>query len=254
MPPQLPSTGVAWYVGAPQTGKTTLAVRHAGALVTSTGRPLLVLDWGGVNNFRDSYHVRTPEAAIEELYGEGEHCFYTPASREDADRLLAAVLEAGETNVLVDEAHYMLGRHGTSKPLLRMMRAHAHVGVFVLCTSQHYTGDVTSEARSCSPIMHVFRTTAELSLDLLRKSYDLEPRKLVALPTGAHYRLDLATDARELVSPDGRSVNVERRDRRATGELQPELDKGTPEVDPPSRELQGENGTPGSSTGDNPLP
>lgn len=219
-PPQSRS-GVRWYVGAPQTGKTTLALRHASQLVTERDVPLLVLDWGGVSNFLDEYHVHTPAAAVEELYGAKEHTFYTPASREDADELLAAVYEAGDSIVLIDEAHYQLGRHATSKPLLRLMRAHAHRRVHVLLTTQHLTGDIPQEAFACSPLVHVFRTSARTALERLEDDYGLDPNQLRALETGAYIRVDAATDSIDVVTREGFMVP----------KAEPQLDLSRSQVD-----------------------
>jgi hypothetical protein len=174
-------TGVSWYVGIPGSGKTTLAKQHLARLVVETGWPALVLDSTGVDQLKDVRHARSIREVIEWVWGAGEHAAYLPNDAQEVDRLVAACLDPGRVNLLVDEAHtWLSARRGLAGPLLRLMRAHRHAHANVLLTTQHLSGDIPQEALSCAPRLYVFRCTAPAVLDRLRAE-GLDPAQVQVL-------------------------------------------------------------------------
>lgn len=114
--------------------------------------------------------------ALEWVFGAGHHCAYLPKSAEEVDAIASACLDPGEVNLLIDEAHYWLTtRRGGEGPLLQLMRAHRHARVNVLCTTQHFTGDIPHAAHSCAPTLYVFRSVDDdVLVALKRKGFDPE--------------------------------------------------------------------------------
>lgn len=188
---RLTGTGIKWYVGIPRCGKTWLAKRHLAELVRSTGWPALIIDSIGEDSLAGWRHARNVREAIEWVWGAGQHATFFPQGdddREQVDQLLRAALEPGHVNVFIDEAHtWMTARKGTSGPLLQICRRHRHSKVNLLMTSQHYTGDVPHEARSCSPEIFAFRCTDTAVLDQLRRE-GVDPSMIASLPEREFYR------------------------------------------------------------------
>jgi hypothetical protein len=179
-------TGVRWYVGIPDSGKTTLAKRHLAELVEENGNPALILDSSSVDQLADVRHARSIRECIEWVWGAGHHAAYLPNDAEEVDRLARACIDPGNVNLLIDEAHHWLtSRRGTDGPLLKLMRAHRHARANVLCTTQHLTGDIPHAAISCAPRLYVFRCVDEAVLDCLKKQ-GLDPEQAKGLAQFQH--------------------------------------------------------------------
>jgi len=186
-------SGIAWYVGAPQQGKTTLALRHVRELVERTGKPCITLDLGSVTQFKDIYHEANVHDLIDAVWGGGDHVVYSPASIPEIDRLAKAISRAGECIVLIDEAIYALnGKGACSQGLLAVMRAHAHCNVHFLLTTQHFSGDLPAAARSMSPWIYLFRVSKSAipTLDYLETYHGIERERVTSLKVGEFIELD----------------------------------------------------------------
>lgn len=178
-------SGVAWYVGIPEAGKTTLAAHHLADHARLNRRPCLVIDSQGVRNFATWRYARDLGELAELVWRDGQHAAFTPRDEADVERVCAALLEAGHVNVLVDEAAFWMNAHTWRKGLLgRVMRAHRHCQVRLLLTTQHLSGDVPQGALSCAPDLYVFRCTAAAVLARLEQDYGLQPLEVAALPQG----------------------------------------------------------------------
>ena len=190
------ASGVRWYVGAPGTGKTTRALADAAALVAETGYPLVVLDSAGAAQLETVPHVEQLEQLAERVWGKGLHTAWIGTDSEAVERLLAGVFAGGNCILLVDEtAFWLTSRRGTSSWLLRLMRSHRHARVWLLLTTQHFSGDLPQEALACGPELLVSRVTSPTALDLLERRYGCDPDMIRRLPVGKFLRVDLESDA-----------------------------------------------------------
>lgn len=184
--PDTPS-GVAWYVGAPQRGKTTLALKHAEQLSVSTGKPCLTLDLGGARQFVDEYHEISLGDIADGLWTSGEHLYYTPDDVGDIDSLCKMLAKGRDFILVVDEAVHALNAKGAkSAELLKIMRTHSHARAHILLTTQHFSGDIPSEARSVDPHLYIFTVSKQAlpTLELLEAYYGIERERVTSLPVG----------------------------------------------------------------------
>jgi hypothetical protein len=178
--------GCAWYVGAPQSGKTTLASVHARKWSEALGRPVVVVDSEGTRDFVRVEHFDDVRELAGAVWGQGSWAAITPEDVRQVDELAGAVRRGGNVVLLVDEAHYWLAS-ARSTGLLRLMRSTQHSRLRVLLTTQHLSGDVPQSALACDPDLFVFRTTSPRSLDVLEKQFRcpasvaraLEPRTFI---------------------------------------------------------------------------
>lgn len=183
-------TGVAWYIGQPGAGKTTLAAAHACDLVSATGWPLVCIDSAGVAQLEHVPRAQTAEEAICAAWDRREHVAFTPRAENDVERVARASLGGGHVVLLVDEAAFWISsRRGTGSSLLRLMRAHRHAKVYLLLTTQHFSADVPQEAISCAPEIYVFACQSPAVLDRLEREYALSREVVKALPRGRYIRL-----------------------------------------------------------------
>lgn len=171
--------GVAWYVGAPQTGKTTAACVHARQWASELGRPILVVDSMGTRDFANLRHYDDLTELVEAVWTRGESAAIQPAQVADVDRVCNAARAGGDVVVLVDEAHFWTR---ASNPLLRLMRGTQHSRTRVLCTTQHLSGDVPQAALACDPDLFVFRTSSPRSLERLEREFGVPSDVARSLP------------------------------------------------------------------------
>lgn len=195
-------TGVAWYIGEPEIGKTSLAVRHLSEDVSRSGYPALVIDSMSARNFRAFPHARTVGEAVARLFDERRHTWYTPENVEDVDRLMRAVVAGWHVHVLIDEAHCWMGSRSLPEGVARAMRGHQHWGGTVRCTSQFY-GDVSNEAKSVSPVLYVFRCFDALTLERLQRETRIPAEKIEALEDYRYLVFDRKARPRPPAPPPG---------------------------------------------------
>lgn len=181
--------GVAWIVGCPQSGKTTLARWEASRLSRERGWPVLVIDAASVHNLADVPSA-TVDEAISALWKEPRgSARIAPRSLEEVDRACRAVRAGKRVVLLVDEAHYFLSaQSGVSSELLRLMRATQHAQAEVLLTTHHLTGDVPQSALSCTSRLLVFRCTSPRVLRVLETEFGFPRQEVRELPQ-YHYRV-----------------------------------------------------------------
>lgn len=174
---------VAWMVGCPQSGKTSLAKHSARVAHLNRGWPVLIVDSAEVHNLAD-VPLHSTEDAIEALWREPRgHARVVPRDIEEMDRLMRAVRAGKRVVVVVDEAHFWLSaQSGVSGELVKLMRATQHAQVDLILTTQHLTGDVPQSALSCTTDLYVFRCTAPRVLQTLDREYGLEREQVRNLP------------------------------------------------------------------------
>ena len=179
---------VAAYVGCPRSGKSTLALSHAGEDVRRTGWPLLVVNWQGVATFSRVRSVDTLAGAVDSLWSLGSSCQWRPPSLDEFARLMDAVIEGGKVNVLIDEARWCLSAASISRPLSLLLRSTQHTGdvaralpLNVRLTTQAFR-DLHSDALACVEELIVFRCTAPRDLERLRGEYGMDSQAVRSLP------------------------------------------------------------------------
>lgn len=175
--------GVRWVVGAPQSGKTTLARHLAAQLRKERNVPVVVLDSQQVHNFAD-----LPERQLSDLAGTvwkepRASVRVVPRDLADVERICGAIRRARDVVLLVDEAHYWLSaQSGSSAELVGLMRATQHARADLILTTQHLTGDVPQAALSCTTEIYAFRCTSPRVLKCLETDFGLDRRQVAQLP------------------------------------------------------------------------
>lgn len=188
-------SGVAWYVGIPEAGKTTLAVHDACSAAATNGWPLVVLDTAGVDQLAHVPAARSVAELERQVWTEGVHARFVPDDQEDVDLVCDLVLARRRVNLLVDEAADWLDAHrGKHSPLMRLLRRHRHARARVFLTTQHLSADVPQTALSCAPQLYVFRCVAPAVLDRLQRDYNLDPAIVANLPQGSYLRVSTGFD------------------------------------------------------------
>jgi KaiC/GvpD/RAD55 family RecA-like ATPase len=176
---------VAWYVGCPKSGKTYLALKHAREQAARTGYGVLLVDsQGEARNFGGVERVAGVDDALIALHGrQAREVKWTPETFEQVEALARALRAVGKLHVVVDESAFWINsQRGRDSHLVRLLRAHGHVPITLHLTTQHYSADVPQEARSCAPVLYVFRCTGQATLNVLEREHRLDPRQVETLP------------------------------------------------------------------------
>ncbi len=188
--------GVSWYVGAPGTGKTTLAVSHARMIAGARQVPTLVVNSAGgisvspcaVRDLGEAlYAKQDPDGAA----GAPPVLGIVPATAADVEVAMKVVYAGGNAVALVDEAGWWLTAHsrGTSS-LLRVCRAWRHRGLSVLLTTQALSGDIPQTALACANRIYVFRQQAPASVKRLGE-LGCSRSQITRLPRHCYVTLEL---------------------------------------------------------------
>ncbi len=182
-------------------GKTTLALKHRDYLIAKRRVPSITLACvKGVKQFRSEFFEYQLRDVIDSVWKHGDHVYYAPKSLREVDELCAAIMDAQDVVLMVDEAHVYLNAKGEcSDGLISIMRAHAHCGLHVLLTTQHFSGDIPQPARSCAPYVHVFQSSGKASRDLLVKGYQVPENVLLGMDVGEYVTID---PSNKLTLPD----------------------------------------------------
>jgi hypothetical protein len=187
-PPRVVDRGVAVYVGAPRTGKTTRALADARAAGRALGWPVLVLDLAGAVGRPPGFQrAANARAVLLRLLREREAVVWCPDDMDEATALLRALLAARPARVvlLVDEWSFLFGHTGHAgapvRPLVALCRTWRHAQVRVLATTQHLSGDIPAAIWSCAPAWYVHRTTGPHSLQAAVR-LGIDPEAVRGLP------------------------------------------------------------------------
>jgi hypothetical protein len=179
--------GVYAYVGAPQFGKTTLAIAEQAAIARKNRLVSITVDTVGAKNFADKPHASNVRAVCELAWGQRRDVVYTPKDQDDLDALLRAARSAGSCCLLIDE----IGQWKWSKPLSMFARTWSHANSALLVTTQHVTGDLGQRFLSCSPRVRAFRITAPIAVEFFLKWKGIDPAKLRTQGVGEFVEMDL---------------------------------------------------------------
>jgi hypothetical protein len=183
---------IAWYIGCPGAGKTTLALAHAAQRAVDRDVPLLVIDAEG--DPRTTAKMRrcaTPADWARELAEGWRLCSWSVSSLASTpDDWAAAIERRGSCVVLVDGAHALLTAHARAGDAwVRLQRVHRHRKLDLLLTTHHLGGDVPQVVQATAPELCVFRTTAPAALDVLERAWGLDRARIAALPRGRYVRV-----------------------------------------------------------------
>lgn len=187
------ASGIGWYVGKPQQGKTTLALEHLAEIITIHKKPALVLDCGGAMQFRDKYHEAKTLDVIDTLWQYRENCYYTQEDIAEVDQICRAFRKAGNGILFVDEAIHTLNSKGAcSEELLLLMRTRAHSNTHILLTTQNLSSDIPQTAFNCDPAVYLFAISpsALRAQETAEKLWDIPRARSTSIPQFQHIRAD----------------------------------------------------------------
>ena len=179
-------SGVYWYAGISQSGKTTLALAHVARDIESSGRAALIVDPACASNLRGEYHAESVRETIDRVWGRDVSTAYTPSGIEDFDSLMRAAHAGRDRTVLIDEAFYFCSGRAISKDLSRVLRTHAHGRNTYRLTTQHI-GDIASEALAATTEVYLFASVSESALDRIRERGWADPEAVRALSQGEYF-------------------------------------------------------------------
>lgn len=123
--------------------------------------------------------------AIELIWQQGTHCRWTPDDPDELERVAAAARELRGAVLLVDESSDYL-HSGTKRRsrVLKLIRTHRHSDVWLLFTTQHFSGDVPQAAFGGGPLVYVFNTTGPAALEQLQRRWGVPPELAASLDAG----------------------------------------------------------------------
>lgn len=183
-------SGIRWYVGIPECGKTYLALQKIAADQQVDGYPCLTFDMIGAKNFLDMPHVQTfgrPASAVvdevvDALWVRRVSCIVGPRlSEELIEELFIACQGGRRVHVFIDEALEVAGPNWVSRELRELMKGHRHYEVTVDLTTQHF-GDVSSKAISADPTFYLFRLAPGASVERASRLTGIPEEELLSLP------------------------------------------------------------------------
>lgn len=166
--------GPALYVGVTESGKTTLAVRHAESCASRLRLPLLVVDSFRAAGLSRFPHVGTVAAALSALYAGGPVALFPGGVSGDGPgdvaRLCAGARAGGRCVVLLDELRPWITPGRLPAPLSLLFRSYAHSAVALFVTTQS-PADLPSEVYQCAKTVFCFRNDSARALRLLGEEF-----------------------------------------------------------------------------------
>jgi hypothetical protein len=224
------------YVGGPGTGKTFAAIAAVVERGRETGKPILVIDSCGAENFDGLFSdppMNDVVAAVEALYTQGQHVHFLPESEEDVARLVRKIRAGGNVIVLIDEASFWISGLSAPEELNRLVRTYRHSRVDVYATTQ-YLGDFPRWYLNCVTEAIVFRNTDDRALERIEKAWGLSPADVARLPDRSFIRWRYDAPRSNNPAPSATPDGVEGTAREAgihTGEVADRVDSPPVEGD-----------------------
>jgi hypothetical protein len=175
--------GVSLFIGGPGTGKTHHALGLAIADAEKSGRPLLVIDSAGVENF-DRYFATVltdPKAVVAAVWEGGGHARYIPEDEDDVSLVFKAARAGQEVIVIIDEVSFWIEGGAAPKELSKLVRTYRHARVAVYLTSQYFS-DFPPWLRNCVTDAFIFRNEDARALEHIEKQWHFPPAVVAGLP------------------------------------------------------------------------
>jgi hypothetical protein len=179
--------GVYAYIGAPGTGKTTLARAEWEAVARAQRWPGIAIDSAATRVLSSLPAAASVNAALEAAYARGSLVRWTPATAEEVETLARAVRTVGRCALLVDEIAFW----GWKGELMRLARTWRHAPTSLHVTGHHVGKDLAQSFLACGPSVRVFRLSAPRSVEFFMRWKGLDPEKVRALPVGKYVVADL---------------------------------------------------------------
>jgi hypothetical protein len=171
------------YVGGPGTGKTHAAFVGAVAESRETGRPLLIVDSAGVENFDAHFPVVVTDVtqAIDAVWVDGAHVRYIPEDEDDVSKVWAAARAGQDVIVLVDEVSFWCESGRSPKELSKLTRTYRHARASLYFTSQ-YPADFPRWLKNCATDAFIFRCEDSRALETIEGQWKFPAEQVAALP------------------------------------------------------------------------
>jgi hypothetical protein len=159
--------------------------QHLEQLTLSDRYPALVVDSVGDPAFADVAEAGCIEQLVDQVWKHRRHARYVPREdpADDMERIARACIAGHCCHLVIDESAYYLDcSRGRGGALERLLRIYRHCDVTIQATTQHFSGDVSQAALSCSPRLFVFRTASTAALDALERHFQLDRATVQGLP------------------------------------------------------------------------
>lgn len=165
---------VAYYVGEPGTGKTTLMCQHAAAHTAAAVVPGVLLDSENVVGLDkwDAPLVTSWEDVPRLVWQEGRHIRFHTFDVTDVDALYREAREGGDVVVACDEASYWTRGSACREEVQKALRVWRHSHAVYLFTSQ-YPADIHPLVWNLKREVYVFRLRGHAALARLREELGL---------------------------------------------------------------------------------
>lgn len=177
-------SGLVWFCGKTQTGKTVHAIRIAFEAKERSGFPVLVIDSQGAKNFKDWPRAADRPALYEAVYGSRRDCAFTPKDEADVEGVFRTVRKMGRVILLLDEASFWISKRRLPSDVSEAMRTWFHSGVLFLFTTQRIA-DIHGTALAIDSTIRVYRTLEGPDTDRLWEEKRVKLEEVKDLPVGA---------------------------------------------------------------------
>jgi hypothetical protein len=164
------------YLGDTNSGKTHLAFSHFSSELEASGRPGLIVDSFGANNFdslRERYDCEGAADVERRLWDRGEHVIWSPRDCDELELMAEKIWKASKADpkspvvLFIDETSPWLSPKYEPPHLTRLIRGHRHSDVTVFMTTQ-YCGDLPPVYWQCAHHIYLFRNTTPRALERIK--------------------------------------------------------------------------------------
>jgi hypothetical protein len=197
---------IRYYVGIPDSGKTTLARQHLCDAITATGLPAIVVDSMYAGNLADIPACRSVADVVERVWRDGKHARYVPGGEDDLAKLCDVVAAGKNVLLMVDEIARWASNRSMPDSLERLLRGYRHHRISLFATTQAPV-DLHQLARQCASDVYAFRIVSANAADLLEREWGFDPAALRSLGRGAFLRWSRAEQFDSVPTPPELKAN-----------------------------------------------
>ena len=174
---------VSYYVGIPESGKTTLARRRTADDIGATGYPAIIIDSMLAGNLADIPAATDPSQVVERVWGQGLHTRFHPQNEHDVETVFRAVQGGRRCILLIDEFSRWASNVYLPEIMEEVLRTYRHLNVIVHATTQ-YPGDLHRIARQCASQVYAFRCVSVGACKVLADEWGFDAEKVRAQRQG----------------------------------------------------------------------